>query len=395
MRLSIHRVWIGACISIFVCGCGSSTSPDAKDAKTLPANFGRFEGDVVAVWDADGRNMTLREPFTFIDAQERRWEAPAGAVVNGASIPRLFWTVIGGPFEGRYRNASVVHDVGCAEMRHSWEDVHRMFYEACRCGGVDEAKAKIMYYAVHHFGPRWQPFTETVVQQVATADGRVVDQEVTVERIVRIDPLPPTPEEVEQVVAYVTEDDPEPVALQQLDRESLHRRAKRGPRNGSPRAVGDGETVPGERASRGRDHAALDDSSRSTDPSETPGRTPPSRNPAKVGDAPRGSALTAEDQQRVKGIVQEHLQQLGGGDRPAEYEVLRSRGGFLVRVQFLHEDDQGQLVPFEGGTSTVRVSREGQVVEVFSGLEPADVVDSSPSSLPDNGKLDEVRGKRK
>jgi len=27
------------------------------------------------------------------------------------------------------------------------------FYNAMRCGGVDEIKAKIMYYAVYHFGP--------------------------------------------------------------------------------------------------------------------------------------------------------------------------------------------------------------------------------------------------
>ena len=102
----------------------------------------------MAVWDADGRNMTLREDFFYIDSQGRRWRAPTGAIVNGASIPSVFWTAIGGPFEGKYRNASVVHDVGCAEMRQPWEDVHRMFYEACRCGGVDETQAKLMYYAV-------------------------------------------------------------------------------------------------------------------------------------------------------------------------------------------------------------------------------------------------------
>lgn len=30
-----------------------------------------------------------------------------------------------------------------------------MFYEACRAGSVGEQKAKLMYAAVYHFGPKW------------------------------------------------------------------------------------------------------------------------------------------------------------------------------------------------------------------------------------------------
>jgi Protein of unknown function (DUF1353) len=56
-----------------------------------------------------------------------------------------------------YRNASVVHDVACDTRDHPWQDVHRMFYEACRAGGVGEQKAKLVYAAVYHFGPKWAP----------------------------------------------------------------------------------------------------------------------------------------------------------------------------------------------------------------------------------------------
>jgi hypothetical protein len=31
-----------------------------------------------------------------------------------------------------------------------------MFYNACRCGGVGEIKAKVMYAGVFRFGPRWE-----------------------------------------------------------------------------------------------------------------------------------------------------------------------------------------------------------------------------------------------
>ena len=31
-----------------------------------------------------------------------------------------------------------------------------MFYNACLCGGVEPLKAKTLYAAVYHFGPRWE-----------------------------------------------------------------------------------------------------------------------------------------------------------------------------------------------------------------------------------------------
>ena len=127
-----------------------------KQAET-DGNWGRFEGRVVAEWLDDGRDMRLVEPFVYVDVAGTHWPAPAESVVNGASIPQAFWSVIGGPFVGRFRNASVVHDVACVERTRNWREVHRMFYEACRCADAPLLKSKIMYYAVYHFGPRWQP----------------------------------------------------------------------------------------------------------------------------------------------------------------------------------------------------------------------------------------------
>lgn len=99
--------------------------------------------------------MRLLDAFSYVDQTGGVWDAPKGSLVDGASIPQAFWTIIGGPFEGDYRNASVVHDVACDLKKRPWRDVHKMFYDAMRCGGVSEKKAKVMYFAVFHFGPRW------------------------------------------------------------------------------------------------------------------------------------------------------------------------------------------------------------------------------------------------
>ena len=149
----------------------------ATPMATAAGAWGRFEGRVVARWHDDGREMTLVEPFAYLDPRSVRWDAPAGAVVNGASIPRAFWSLIGGPFEGRFRDASVVHDVACEERSRSWQDVHRMFYEACRCGGVAVVTAKTMYYAVHHFGPRWRVEERRAIVAGSPVVERVVHDE--------------------------------------------------------------------------------------------------------------------------------------------------------------------------------------------------------------------------
>ena len=217
-KVRVTVLYCSLCCSLALVGCTPSqngdSTPKQPDDDTAPPDteraddpFGRFEGEVVAVWNPDGRNMTLREDFAYVDPRKKRWPAPSDSVVNGASIPQVFWSIIGGPFEGPYRNASVIHDVACEQMKESWQSVHRMFYEACRCGGVGEAKAKLMYWAVYHFGPRWN---EEKRPRLATrmVDGRVVRETTMVSRMVRDNPPPPDEELVEKAEAYFATQNP-------------------------------------------------------------------------------------------------------------------------------------------------------------------------------------------
>jgi hypothetical protein len=114
-----------------------------------------FEGRVVTEWLRDGRTMRMLEPFRFVDQLGVFWDCPVGAIVDGASIPQFLWSTTGGPYTGKYRMASVPHDVYCVTRSRSWEDTHKMFYEAMLAAGVKEAKASLLYAAVYHHGPRW------------------------------------------------------------------------------------------------------------------------------------------------------------------------------------------------------------------------------------------------
>jgi hypothetical protein len=134
------------------CLLAAAAIPEALRAQE---QFGSFEGDLVVKVLDDGRKVRLAHPFAFKDPAGKLWSVPTGAVVDGASIPEAFWSFIGGPFEGKYREASVIHDHYCVEQTETWENVHLAFYNGMRANGVGPVQAKIMYGAVYNFGPRW------------------------------------------------------------------------------------------------------------------------------------------------------------------------------------------------------------------------------------------------
>jgi Protein of unknown function (DUF1353) len=136
-------------------------------AHAAPTKWGYFNGHVVAEWLDDGRKMRLTEPFEYIGPDGRKWSVRKGAEVDGASIPPVLWSLIGGPFEGLYRAPSVVHDFYCDERKRKFQDVHQCFHDAMLCAGVGSKRAWLMYQAVAEFGPQWadpkiDPRCETV-----------------------------------------------------------------------------------------------------------------------------------------------------------------------------------------------------------------------------------------
>lgn len=120
------------------------------------SKIGKYEGELVTRWDPDGRHMHLSDGFAFVDQKGTRWSVPKGAKVDGASIPQSLWSVIGGPFSGKYRAASVIHDYYCDVQTRPSKDVHMVFHDAMLASGVTPNWAKILYNAVDWFGPSWQ-----------------------------------------------------------------------------------------------------------------------------------------------------------------------------------------------------------------------------------------------
>lgn len=136
-------------LMFLIVGCGPTPKTQPKE------DWGKFSGQPKTVWLDDGREMKLLDDFVYTDNAGKAWLAKKETLIDGASIPRFMWTIIGGPFEGPYRNASIVHDSYYVDYRENSDVVHKMFYEAMRCGGVPERKAKVMFWAVYKFGGSW------------------------------------------------------------------------------------------------------------------------------------------------------------------------------------------------------------------------------------------------
>ena len=161
-----------------------------------------FIGRVVVEWlteDAGDRAMRLVEDFAYRDPAGKVWRVPAGAEIDGASIPATLYSIIGPPFVGDYRRASVVHDYYCGQRTESWRVVHKMFYDAARTGGVSLLPAKVMYAAVLAWGPRWE--------QTATRGGAPTTISI---------PRPtPNPSDLVDLETWITDADP---TLDEIDR---------------------------------------------------------------------------------------------------------------------------------------------------------------------------------
>jgi hypothetical protein len=189
-------------LTLFCAGCGSHHPPAWDVAAVRPNHpWGYYSGQVEARWENDGRTMTLLSELHYTDPGGIVWIAPAGSVVDGASIPRVLWSFMGGPFDGRYRNASVLHDVAYDQKARPWKQCDRMFYNAMRCSGVGATEAKTMYYALYRHGRHWK--------HLRGLAGAIARDEQTIPRA-----LPVSEEEIQDTRSWIENANP---SLEQIE----------------------------------------------------------------------------------------------------------------------------------------------------------------------------------
>ncbi len=124
---------------------------------TVFSDQARFMGELEFLDDnckAD-RRCVLKRNFGYRDPFGVSWQAPAGDETDGASIPEFLWDQVGKPFDDDLVQAAVIHDFYCKNRVRSWQQTHRVFYDALISSGVPKSRADLLYAGVLVGGPRW------------------------------------------------------------------------------------------------------------------------------------------------------------------------------------------------------------------------------------------------
>ena len=104
----------------------------------------------------DGKRWKLIEPFSYyIDKKDGIIiTVPKDFISDGASIPRIFWSLIGSPMTGKYIAAAFLHDFTYFIKTFSRKKSDLIFLNAMKILKVPKIKRKIIYYAVR-VGGKW------------------------------------------------------------------------------------------------------------------------------------------------------------------------------------------------------------------------------------------------
>ena len=117
---------------------------------------GRFTGKLVLEPLSGSQQLKTVQDFGFLDVDGKNWSVPSGTLLSGESIPKDLWSGFGGLWEGKYREAWIVHDHHCAKRSADWRSIRRMFYHAMLASGITRLLAKLVFAGVYFAGPRWE-----------------------------------------------------------------------------------------------------------------------------------------------------------------------------------------------------------------------------------------------
>lgn len=100
--------------------------------------------------------------FDHKKGKSYKFEIYKGYCYDGATIPRMFWRLIGAKSDPQFLIPALVHDVLCENHDYVDNDRNlssRVFRALLIAGGVNKVKAQVMYTAVDVFqtaGRKWR-----------------------------------------------------------------------------------------------------------------------------------------------------------------------------------------------------------------------------------------------
>ena len=93
----------------------------------------------------------LRDELSFENSKYKVTIKP-GLLTDGASIPKVFWSIIGCPLNGKYVGSALIHDGLYASHVLSKEESDLLFLDMMEHNKVSLWRRKLMYWAVKFGG---------------------------------------------------------------------------------------------------------------------------------------------------------------------------------------------------------------------------------------------------
>lgn len=100
--------------------------------------------------------VRLITDLNYIDNDSVEWHVPAPFLTDGASIPGIFWSIVGQPLSPQTLEAAIIHDKYCVTRDRPHKRVHEVFCEMLKDLNVPFWKRSLMGKAVKWFGPKWE-----------------------------------------------------------------------------------------------------------------------------------------------------------------------------------------------------------------------------------------------
>ena len=109
-----------------------------------------FSGDV-ELQELNETEWTLKEDVSFTN-EHLEVIVKSGFITDGASIPKLFWSIIGSPLEADLLLPAIIHDGLYTDETLPREVCDDLLREMLLLNGVSQLKADLIYNAVRMFG---------------------------------------------------------------------------------------------------------------------------------------------------------------------------------------------------------------------------------------------------
>jgi hypothetical protein len=125
----------------------------------------QFNGDII-LEELDNGSWRLQDDFSYED-DYIQVTIKSNFITDGASIPKLFWSVVGNPLENDLLKPAIIHD-GLYNLMHQPRlECDKLLKEMLLFNGTSKMKAYFIYYAVRLFGgSHWKKDTTDMMKFV-------------------------------------------------------------------------------------------------------------------------------------------------------------------------------------------------------------------------------------